>query len=129
MRRLVLIALGMVALANGAAMILSPFYWYASVPGVGGTGPLNVHFVTDVGLAFLVAGASLLASAARPGLAVLAWPGAAFLAGHSAYHLLLLRHGHGAGLVATDVLGIHLPALAALWAAARPWTAGLEDVR
>ena len=36
-----------------------PADWYATVPGVVATGPLNAHFVRDIGAAHLVAGVTL----------------------------------------------------------------------
>jgi hypothetical protein len=38
---------------NGAVMMLAPAWWYPRVPGVIETGPLNDHFVRDIGAAYL----------------------------------------------------------------------------
>jgi hypothetical protein len=61
--------------------------WYAAVPGVTHTGPLNFHFVRDIGSAYLVAGGALAWLAINPG----AWPAvltaAVFLTLHAVTHL------------------------------------------
>ena len=50
--------LAVILAANGLAMLFAPQPWYQLVPGVSGTGPLNVHFVRDIGCAYLCAGAA-----------------------------------------------------------------------
>ena len=65
--RALLLLLGVLHLANGAAMLITPMNWYEAVPGVTGTGPFNHHFVLDIGMAFVASG-GLLASGARAGL-------------------------------------------------------------
>ncbi len=37
-------------------MPTAPEIWYSAVPGVPETGPANIHFIRDIGLAFLAAG-------------------------------------------------------------------------
>ena len=62
---------GLANLANGAWMLVDPAHWYANLPAaVPDTGPLNLHFVRDVGSAFAVMGGSLLAAAVWPALRV-----------------------------------------------------------
>ena len=47
-------------LANGLWMLADPAGWYARLPAaVPDTGPLNVHFVRDIGSAFTVTGIAL----------------------------------------------------------------------
>ncbi len=78
-----------IALAgNGMLMLCAPAAWYGMVPGVPDTGPLNPHFVRDIGCAYLVAGAALGAFLvdARARAATLA--GGAFLALHALVHVL-----------------------------------------
>jgi hypothetical protein len=49
--------LGASSLANGLWMLLSPAGWYSGIPAaVPDTGPLNFHFVHDLGVVFSVAG-------------------------------------------------------------------------
>jgi hypothetical protein len=56
-------------LANAGWMLADPPGWYANLPAaVPDTGPLNTHFVRDIGSAFAVMGAALLLGALRPAL-------------------------------------------------------------
>src|SRR4029077_17484094 len=58
---------GLLNLANAAWMLADPEGWYHGLPaGVPHTGPLNEHFVRDIGAAFTVMGVALLWAAARP---------------------------------------------------------------
>jgi len=62
---------GVANLANAAWMLLDPAGWYATLPAaVPDTGPLNAHFVRDIGGAFAATGVALLWAAFRPGLRV-----------------------------------------------------------
>jgi hypothetical protein len=46
---------------NGAWMLSSPESWYEYIPAaVHDTGPLNDHFVRDIGLAYLISGIGFL---------------------------------------------------------------------
>ena len=117
MRIVFLLVSGLYALANGAMMAIAPAYWYLVVPGVTDSGPLNVHFVTDAGIGFLVAGLSLIAAILER-MRSLALAGAAFLIGHSLYHLVGPMHAVSSGVALSHFLGIHLPALLSGWAAA-----------
>ena len=66
MRKILAFILGAGLAANGLFMLADPAAWYALVPGVPMTGPLNAHFVRDIGCAYLVAGAALAAFGAQP---------------------------------------------------------------
>ncbi len=72
---------------NGAAMLATPEFWYAMTPGVMEIGPHNLHFVRDIGCAYLVSGAGLFWLWRNPH----AWPaaiaGGAFLALHALVHV------------------------------------------
>ncbi|WP_300295558.1 hypothetical protein [Ferrovibrio sp.] len=108
-----LLAAGLVL--NGLFMLAVPGGWYAGVPGVSGTGPFNDHFVRDIGAAFIATGLGA-AWAARRGQRSGLLPAAVFLGLHAAIHLvetLVAGHAHGTALF-VELLGIHLPALAAL---------------
>ena len=62
---------GVANLANAAWMLLDPAGWYATLPAaVPDTGPLNAHFVRDVGGAFAATGVALLWGAFQPRLRV-----------------------------------------------------------
>jgi hypothetical protein len=101
--------------ANGLAMLLAPVAWYHAVPGVAFTGPLNTHFVRDIGCAYLVAGGALAWRAVRGDAGVpAALAGAAFLLLHAAVHLGETLAGLcGWARWTADVPGVLLPALLA----------------
>lgn len=107
---------------NAAAMLLWPDRWYHAVPGVSLTGGLNLHFIRDIGCAYLVAAGGLVWRIAqpRPGWAA-ACAGAAFLALHGAVHLADALSGRCGWLTfwqdAPAVIG---PALLAAWLAVPP---------
>jgi hypothetical protein len=55
---------GILNLANGLWMLLFPESWYLRLPAaVPDTGPLNVHFVRDIGAAFTTIGIVLCVAA------------------------------------------------------------------
>lgn len=115
MRQLIALALAVLLGGNGLFMLAMPFTWYLAVPGVSETGPLNGHFVRDIGCAYLVAGSA----AVWVGLDRRAWPAAlasgGFLALHAALHLAEMLGGHGLGHLATDLPAVFLPAALLLW--------------
>ncbi|HEY4125948.1 MAG TPA: hypothetical protein VGM36_15105 [Rhizomicrobium sp.] len=94
-----LILLAIFHAANGLYMLAAPDQWYMSVPGVPATGPMNHHFIMDIGLAFLVSAAGL-ALGSRPGskAAAFAVAGAAFPTLHAVMHVCLwFVHGFPQG--------------------------------
>lgn len=106
---------------NGLLMLLAPGLWYASVPGVPETGPLNLHFVRDIGLGFLAAAAALLLFARDTGNRALAAPAAVFLGGHAGLHLAeIAAHGTTLGNGLRELATILLPGLLPLTFLARP---------
>jgi len=89
MVRILLILLGAFHILNGAFMLLAPGLWYTMVPGVIDTGPLNQHFVYDVGMAFIASGAMLVLGARRGrAAAILACAGATWPALHALIHVV-----------------------------------------
>jgi hypothetical protein len=87
------IVVGMFGLANflnGVWMLASPAHWYANLPSnVPGTGPLNEHFVRDIGSIFFLLGLLLLISVWRRELRVSAMVAAsAFGVMHALVHVL-----------------------------------------
>ena len=108
--RTLLVLVGLGHLINGAWMLANPDTWYATVPGVMQTGPLNHHFVQDIGMAFvasgglLIAGASALRQAGAFAISGAVWPVL-----HSTIHLAgWLMHGLPSGgmRLFTELVGV-----------------------
>ncbi|MCX7359592.1 MAG: hypothetical protein NT015_15800 [Alphaproteobacteria bacterium] len=116
LKRILATALGLSGTANGVFMLAAPPLWYDSVPGLAHTGPFNSHFVSDIGVAYLVASISLLVRAWRPRYWPAAVAGAAFMCGHSIIHVfdIVLERTGNAGV---DIWLVIVPALLAAWAA------------
>jgi hypothetical protein len=81
---------GLSNLLNGLWMLASPAHWYVNLPAdVPGSGPLNEHFVRDIGCIFFLLGVALLASLRRRELRVPAMvAAAAFSTMHALVHVL-----------------------------------------
>jgi hypothetical protein len=105
---------GLSNVANGVWMLLSPERWYHDLPaGVPDTGPLNLHFVRDIGAAFLTFGAAMCFAAERPAYrrTVIAMS-AGFFGLHAAIHVYDIL----AGLLPPhhwleDLPGVFVPAI------------------
>lgn len=110
--------------ANALWMLAAPQAWYHAVPGVDATGPLNLHFVRDIGCAYGIAALGMAWRAVDPlrgaGAALI---GATFLLLHAGVHVSETLAGLcGWGTLLRDVPGVVLPALVALalaWPARR----------
>jgi hypothetical protein len=106
--------LALVYLANGARMLWDPAGWYDAVPGITASGPMNPHFIRDIGFVYLLSGLAFARALTRPGaFALWAGIGAAWPALHGLFHLAeWLDHGlpQGAAL-AVEGLGVVLPAV------------------
>lgn len=122
-KRIVAALLGLTGAANGVFMLAAPALWYDSVPGLPHTGPFNAHFVSDIGVAYLVASAGLIARAWRPRYWPAAVAGAAFMCGHAVIHVLDIMMER-TGNVSVDVWLVIAPALLAAWVA---WPAKEES--
>lgn len=100
--------------ANGSWMLWSPEAWYHELPAdVPDTGPLNTHFVRDIGAAFLTIGVAFFVASSRPAMrrGVLLFATLFFVL-HAAVHVLDLLTGHlHAGHWLIDLPGVFLPAL------------------
>ena len=116
-----LILVGVFYLINGAAMIAVPAYWYAATPGVVATGPMNPHFIRDIGLIFVASGAGFLlgarsgSTAAALALAAATWP-----ALHALFHVWLwFAYGfpQAADVAVTEALGVVGLAAVGAWLA------------
>jgi hypothetical protein len=119
------IVLGLFALgnlANGIWMLADPVHWYHTLPaGVPDFGPLNEHFVRDIGAAFAVLGGVLGVAAVVPSWRI---PASITVAGFAVLHALVHVLDTLRGLVgpehwSIDLPGVYLPALIltgiALW--------------
>jgi hypothetical protein len=102
---------------NGLWMLFRPQSWYATIQGVVESGPANLHFIRDIGCAYLVTGASLfwLVKTPRRG-----WPaalaGGAFLALHALVHVGDAAAGREpARQFLVDLPVVVLPAFLVLW--------------
>ncbi len=105
---------GAINVANGLWMLVAPASWYHGLPaGVPDTGPLNVHFVRDIGAAFTTIGVALWMAAPeaprRRGVLVAA---AVFYVLHALIHLSDLVSGRlDAAHWLIDLPGVFAPAL------------------
>jgi hypothetical protein len=110
MRAVLMSLLGFVLTANGLFMLVDPVAWYVLVPGVPETGPLNPHFVRDIGCAYAVAGAALIGNAFEERIRAAAVAGALFLT----LHALVAGREHSEHALA-ELTTIFAPAVIALW--------------
>ena len=107
-------ALALGSLANGVWMLVDPARWYTDLPaGVPDTGPLNEHFVRDIGCAFLTLGIALAWGALRPrARAVAVTLAAVFFGLHALLHVYDTARGFiGQDHWWLDFPGVYLPAL------------------
>ena len=112
--RLLFWLFGFTSAGNGLWMLASPARWYTDLPaGVPDTGPLNLHFVRDIGAAFLTFGVMFLVTASRAERhreVVLA--AGLFYVLHAAIHVWDLVDGRlGGDHWLIDLPGVFLPAL------------------
>jgi hypothetical protein len=122
--------LGILAAANGVFMLAAPAAWYAIAPGVPNTGPLNGHFIRDIGAAFLVSGGSLVWFARDPRGRPAALACAAFFVLHALVHLSDAMTGRESMYQAVrDLPTIYLGALITLWIAWPSSTPAKEEGR
>lgn len=92
-------ALGVISVLNGMWMLVDPATWYSQIPAaVPDTGPLNNHFVHDIGVAFLLAGIGGLWCFrhihAEPDKArMVHWGMTGFIGGHALVHVAEISLG------------------------------------
>src|SRR5215470_2722954 len=109
------IGLGLALAANGFLMLVDPAGWYAMVPGVPETGPLNAHFIRDIGAAYLVSSVAIAALALDPRAGPAALVGALFLTLHALVHVgdhvgdAIAGRMHADHLLA-ELVGVYAPA-------------------
>jgi hypothetical protein len=116
---LLTLLLALILAANGLAMLAAPADWYLAMPGVTGTGPLNLHFVRDIGCAYLVAAGGLAWMWRDPQAWRAAMAGSAFLALHALVHVGEMIAGgfdvHHLHYLLSDLPGVFLIPAFALW--------------
>ena len=116
--RLILFVVGFATLTTGPIAFLAPMTFYQTIPGLEAMGPFNLHFIRDVGLAFLASGAALLWGAwtCNRGVAI---AGALWPAMHGVFHVSIqIGRGLPGDLVMWfDFLAVIAPAFLALFAA------------
>jgi|SRR5579862_1323475 len=118
MRRGLILLLGLGLFANGSWMLVLPESWYDLVPGVINTGPANLHFIRDIGCAYLMAGGSLLWMCKSPRAWPAAFAGGMFLALHALVHVWDTISGREQlHQMMRDMPAVVLPAIAVLWLA------------
>jgi uncharacterized protein YjeT (DUF2065 family) len=124
MRRGLTLLLGLGLFANGLYMLAQPKSWYGLVPGVIHTGPANLHFIRDIGCAYLVVGGGLLWMFKSPRAWPAAFAGGMFLALHALVHVWDTISGREqVHQMIKDIPAVVLPAIAVLWLA---WLARRE---
>lgn len=116
-------------LANGAWMLASPAHWYVNLPAnVPGSGPLNEHFVRDIGCIFFLLGLALLVSVRRRSLRLAAMVAAsAYSLAHALVHVFDSARGlFEAGHWRFDVGPVYVATLVAV---ALTWRLAVEEKR
>lgn len=125
MMRILAGLIGLVYVFNGVGMVADPATWYAAIPGVPEAGPMNSHFIRDIGFIYLLSGAAFGFASLKPAhFAVACAVGGAWPAAHALFHLVeWLQHGLPPGRVLlAESIGVILPAalgLAIAWLARR----------
>jgi len=96
-------------LANGLWMLADPVSWYTTLPAaVPDFGPLNEHFVRDIGSTFTMLGGGLLWAAYRPAVRV---PVLVLVTLFNGLHAIVHVYDTGRGLVGPAHWGIDFPAV------------------
>lgn len=110
-----IVTLGLAAMmaANGTYMFVDPSAWYHVVPGVPHTGPLNIHFVRDIGIAYFTAGVAIAWSQFGADWRATAL-GAMFISLHAALHTVETVYGHHHDVIINELLAVHMPAAVAI---------------
>jgi hypothetical protein len=115
-----LIGLGALWIATGLYIFVAPSGFYENTPGLKLMGPFSVHFIRDVGLAFIASGAVLAWGSLR-GERALAVAGLIWPLLHGAFHVQIWAHRGFPfdGIFAFDVAAVISPPVLAVLAAQR----------
>jgi hypothetical protein len=110
-------------LLNALWMLASPWHWYYNLPAnVPASGPLNEHFVRDIGSIYLLIGVALAAAVVRRSLRV---PAMILASAFYTLHALVHMYDSMRGLFAPghwwryDLVPIYGATLLLLWLTAR----------
>ena len=108
--------LGLLLIANGVFMTVSPEPWYWMVPGVPDRGPFNQHFIRDIGFIYFLMGAAFIYGAVYHENRFQLWlVPVAWLVLHAIFHVWEVVVGIcGPESLIEDFAGVTLPALIAL---------------
>lgn len=105
---------GLMSLGNGIYMLAAPDHWFHEMPAaIPDTGPMNAHFVRDVGVVYALSGLGLMWAAVNlaRGYPVLVMV-ALFYAAHGALHVADIASGRlPADHWWIDFSGVFLPAI------------------
>ena len=115
--------LALLYLGNGSHMLWDPAGWYDGIPGITASGPMNAHFIRDIGFIYALSGVAYFAALWRwPRRAAWLALGAAWPTLHALFHLAeWATHGlppgaalaaEGLGVVAPAAVGIVIAGLA-----------------
>lgn len=87
--------LGSICIGNGLWMLVAASSWFYKMPiAAEDTGPLNEHFVHDLGLVFFLAGVGALWCARKPGYSLEVHLGVTiFIVGHALIHVVEILAG------------------------------------
>jgi len=94
----------------GVHMLVDPAGWYHATPGVPAEGPLNIHFIRDIGSAFIMVAVAYGLSLQRSAGWQLPAVAAVLPALHGMIHFIGIvdGHSHGSALI-VELLGVVFP--------------------
>lgn len=117
--------LGLGGIANGVWMLTSSYTWFTGIPAaVTDTGPLNNHFVHDLGVVFIIAGIGALWCAVQKDFRNPVHVGLTlFYVGHALIHVVEIAVGRlppAHWLIDAPLTFLPAILLVAIWFAPRP---------
>lgn len=120
MARILLFILGISAILTGLFVFVLPQVFYDMTPGLDLMGPFSIHFIRDVGLAFMASGGAMLWGASKYNRAV-AISGASWPFLHALFHVQIWMHR---GFPIDQIFAFNLAfviavGFAAMWAAVK----------
>ena len=109
--------MGVLALAHGVYMTITPESWYWLVTGVPDRGPFNQHFIRDIGITYILIGASFILGTMYAEHRKLLWlMPSLWLSGHALFHFWEVLVGIcGPDFLIVDFGGVTLPAILGTW--------------